>query len=82
MLSGEWTDGAFPILDRKVYSTSGACSVSPFTTPLDGQRVAFGMHTAPSEPWALLDLALGRSPQVVASDVQHALPEGPIHSAV
>jgi Rhodopirellula transposase DDE domain len=29
----EWTDGAFPVLDpRGFYSTSGACSVSPFTT--------------------------------------------------
>src|SRR5450755_4456930 len=33
MPSGEWTDGAFPVLDpRGFYSTSGACSVSPFTT--------------------------------------------------
>jgi hypothetical protein len=33
MPSGEWTDGAFPVLDAKgIYSTSGACSVSPFTT--------------------------------------------------
>jgi DNA-binding protein HU-beta len=33
MPSGEWTDGAFPVLDpRGFYSTSGACSVSPFMT--------------------------------------------------
>jgi hypothetical protein len=35
MPSGEWTDGAFPVLDpRGFYSTSGECSVSP----LDGDR--------------------------------------------
>src|ERR1700693_4550609 len=32
-LRREWTDGAFPVLDPTgFYSTSGACSVSPFTT--------------------------------------------------
>jgi hypothetical protein len=36
MPSGEWTDGAFPVLDPGgFYSTSGACSVSPFTTTVD-----------------------------------------------
>ena len=31
-LRREWTDGAFPVLEsRGFYSTSGACSVSPFT---------------------------------------------------
>jgi hypothetical protein len=35
-LRREWTDGAFPVLEsRGFYSTSGACSVSPFTTIRD-----------------------------------------------
>jgi hypothetical protein len=35
-LRREWTDGAFPVLDpRGIYSTSDACSVSPFTTMVD-----------------------------------------------
>jgi len=37
----EWTDGAFPVLDpRGFYSTSGACSVSPFTTLVSGEGSA------------------------------------------
>ena len=41
MPSGEWTDGAFPVLDpRGLYSTSGACSVSPFTTTVSGEGSA------------------------------------------
>jgi hypothetical protein len=41
MPSGEWTDGAFPVLDpRGFYSTSGACSVSPFTTMVSGEGSA------------------------------------------
>jgi hypothetical protein len=39
--SGEWTDGAFPVLDpRGFYSTSGACSVCPFTTMVLGEGSA------------------------------------------
>jgi hypothetical protein len=39
--SGEWTDGAFPVLDPEgFYSTSGACSVSPFTTMVSGEGSA------------------------------------------
>jgi hypothetical protein len=41
MPSGEWTDGAFPVLDpRGFYSTSGACSVCPFTTMVLGEGSA------------------------------------------
>jgi hypothetical protein len=40
-LRREWTDGAFPVLDpRGFYSTSGACSVSPFTTMVLGEGSA------------------------------------------
>jgi hypothetical protein len=40
-MPSEWTEGAFPVLDpRGFYSTSGACSVSPFTPHLVGQRAA------------------------------------------
>jgi hypothetical protein len=40
-LRREWTDGAFPVLDpRGFYSTSGACSVSPFTTMVSGEGSA------------------------------------------
>jgi hypothetical protein len=38
---GEWRDGAFPVLDpRGFYSTSGECSVSPFTTTVSGEGSA------------------------------------------
>jgi hypothetical protein len=37
----EWTDGAFPVLGpRGFYSTSGACSVSPFATMVSGEGSA------------------------------------------
>jgi hypothetical protein len=40
-LRREWTDSAFPVLDpRGFYSTSGACSVSPFTTMVSGEGSA------------------------------------------
>jgi hypothetical protein len=40
-LRREWTDSAFPVLDpRGFYSTSGACSVSPFTTTVSGEGSA------------------------------------------
>jgi hypothetical protein len=40
-LQREWTDGPFPALDpRAFYSTSGACSVSPFTTMVSGEGSA------------------------------------------
>jgi hypothetical protein len=41
MPSGEGTEGAFPVLDPKgFYSTSGACSVSPFTATVSGEGSA------------------------------------------
>jgi hypothetical protein len=46
MSSGEWTDGAFPVLDPKgFYSTSGAYSVSPFTTTVSGEGSARRQRT-------------------------------------
>jgi hypothetical protein len=40
-LRREWAEGAFPVLDPKgFYSTSGACSVSPFTTMVSGEGSA------------------------------------------
>jgi hypothetical protein len=42
----------FSVLEpRGFYSTSGACSVSAFTTHFVGERRTRGMHTAASEPW-------------------------------
>jgi len=57
-LRREWTDGAFPVLDpRGFYSTSGACSVSPFTTMVRSsfrrrrQEVCVGLQLRGATEW-------------------------------